>query len=566
MKTAAEYAARRDRGSRPARGRTSAEQSWTDGRFPGEQSDAEHRLVSRPRRAARGPRRPRSPGTSGALPATRATPARSPAVRGAGAPAVGTAARGRRGCDRDRRPRGRTRCRSDSAMPQPSTCWVSCPPARPCSRPAPGTGKTFTIAALVARYVAEGVATMDELLVVSFSRESTRELRERVRERLVGARDGLAAHPDDVDRTTRCWRTSRPAEPDELRDGTAGCGWRWPTSTPRPSPRPTASASRCWPPSGRRATTTPARSARRGRRRPGREVADDLYLRKWGVGGAARRCSGVEEFRELALDVAVQRPRPRALVPEPADVGPARHGLRARIAAAVRDEVDRASGGCTCSTTTTCCIGSRHPADRASRATWRRADCASATGGARRRVPGHRPGAVVDPAHPVPRAPDARADRRPEAGHLRLPRRRRPRLPARRVEVGEHGAHAADQLPQRRRAARGLAAAARRCGARATRASGCGRSSAVHTVGWSRVDGAPARRAAAVLPREGRAVPDKPLATQMRGDAVIVPTSPPRSPELGGAARVVPRDGSAHRPLLPATWRCWSARTSRPRR
>ena len=55
-----------------------------------------------------------------------------------------------------------------------------------------GTGKTFTIAALVARYVAEGVATMDELLAVSFSRESTRELRERVRERLVSARDGLA--------------------------------------------------------------------------------------------------------------------------------------------------------------------------------------------------------------------------------------------------------------------------------------------------------------------------------------------------------------------------------------
>jgi exodeoxyribonuclease V beta subunit len=58
-----------------------------------------------------------------------------------------------------------------------------------------GTGKTFTIAGLVARYVAEGEARMDELLVVSFSRESTRELRGRVRERLVSARDGLAAPP-----------------------------------------------------------------------------------------------------------------------------------------------------------------------------------------------------------------------------------------------------------------------------------------------------------------------------------------------------------------------------------
>src|SRR4051812_50188212 len=54
-----------------------------------------------------------------------------------------------------------------------------------------GTGKTFTIAALVTRFVAEGEATLDELLVVTFGRAATRELRDRVRERLVTARDGL---------------------------------------------------------------------------------------------------------------------------------------------------------------------------------------------------------------------------------------------------------------------------------------------------------------------------------------------------------------------------------------
>src|ERR1700712_2142584 len=54
-----------------------------------------------------------------------------------------------------------------------------------------GTGKTFTIAGLVARYVAEGVARLDELLVVTFGRAATQELRDRVRERLVSARDGL---------------------------------------------------------------------------------------------------------------------------------------------------------------------------------------------------------------------------------------------------------------------------------------------------------------------------------------------------------------------------------------
>src|SRR3954464_5671823 len=54
-----------------------------------------------------------------------------------------------------------------------------------------GTGKTFTIAALVTRYVAEGVARLDELLVVTCGRAAPRELRDRVRERLVTARDGL---------------------------------------------------------------------------------------------------------------------------------------------------------------------------------------------------------------------------------------------------------------------------------------------------------------------------------------------------------------------------------------
>src|SRR3984957_20648333 len=54
-----------------------------------------------------------------------------------------------------------------------------------------GTGKTFAIAALVARYVAEGTP-LDRLLVITFTRNATGELRERVRERLVGAADCLS--------------------------------------------------------------------------------------------------------------------------------------------------------------------------------------------------------------------------------------------------------------------------------------------------------------------------------------------------------------------------------------
>jgi exodeoxyribonuclease V beta subunit len=53
-----------------------------------------------------------------------------------------------------------------------------------------GTGKTYTIAALAARYVAEGLA-LERLLLVTFTRMATGELRERVRSRLVGVEQGL---------------------------------------------------------------------------------------------------------------------------------------------------------------------------------------------------------------------------------------------------------------------------------------------------------------------------------------------------------------------------------------
>jgi len=69
-----------------------------------------------------------------------------------------------------------------------------------------GTGKTYTIAALAARFIAEGAATLDQLLLVTFTRAATSELRERVRERLVlteaqlarVAAGALPTHMDEV--------------------------------------------------------------------------------------------------------------------------------------------------------------------------------------------------------------------------------------------------------------------------------------------------------------------------------------------------------------------------------
>ncbi len=54
-----------------------------------------------------------------------------------------------------------------------------------------GTGKTYTIAALTARYVAEGTP-LERLLLITFTRMATGELRDRVRERLVHAEQGLS--------------------------------------------------------------------------------------------------------------------------------------------------------------------------------------------------------------------------------------------------------------------------------------------------------------------------------------------------------------------------------------
>ncbi|HEY6427232.1 MAG TPA: UvrD-helicase domain-containing protein, partial [Acidimicrobiales bacterium] len=62
-----------------------------------------------------------------------------------------------------------------------------------------GTGKTFTIAALTARYIAEAKKPIDKLLVITFTRMATGELRERVRDRLVSAHDGLTAVLDGAD-------------------------------------------------------------------------------------------------------------------------------------------------------------------------------------------------------------------------------------------------------------------------------------------------------------------------------------------------------------------------------
>ena len=50
-----------------------------------------------------------------------------------------------------------------------------------------GTGKTFALAGLVTRYIAEGAATLDQMLLITFGRAATQELRDRVRRQIAHA-------------------------------------------------------------------------------------------------------------------------------------------------------------------------------------------------------------------------------------------------------------------------------------------------------------------------------------------------------------------------------------------
>lgn len=66
-----------------------------------------------------------------------------------------------------------------------------------------GTGKTYAIAALATRLVAEGVADLPAIMMVTFSRMATLELRDRVRARLERSRQDLAAPVEPTDALSR---------------------------------------------------------------------------------------------------------------------------------------------------------------------------------------------------------------------------------------------------------------------------------------------------------------------------------------------------------------------------
>ena len=201
-----------------------------------------------------------------------------------------------------------------------------------------GTGKTYTIATLTARYVAAGTP-LEQLLLVTFGRAATSELRDRVRARLVSAEAGLAGVLAGV-----------PPPPDDelLALLAAGAGTRGaasaattspgrsPTSTGRRSRRPTGSADACSTASGWPATST--RTSPSSRTSPTSSTTSST---------TCTCASSPTATRSFTLAVA-RRDRPRGRRPagrRHRAGGRARRdsvaGLRQRLAVAVRAEVDR---------------------------------------------------------------------------------------------------------------------------------------------------------------------------------------------------------------------------------
>jgi exodeoxyribonuclease V beta subunit len=90
-----------------------------------------------------------------------------------------------------------------------------------------GTGKTFALAGLVTRYVAEGAATLDQMLLITFGRAASQELRDRVRRQITEAAaafddPSLVGDNELVAHLLEGTTEERSARQERLRDALAG--------------------------------------------------------------------------------------------------------------------------------------------------------------------------------------------------------------------------------------------------------------------------------------------------------------------------------------------------------
>ncbi len=199
-----------------------------------------------------------------------------------------------------------------------------------------GTGKTYAVGALVTRYVAEGRAALDQMLVITFGRAASQELRERVREQLVVAERALAdpaaarlagglvgrlAEVDDAEVATRRRR---------LRDALADFDAATIATTHQFCQMVLRSL-------GVAGDTDSGAELVESLDDLVVEVVDDVYLQRYGhlaVEPPFKRAVALELARAAVRDPQAE------LAPADADPGTSAHERHA-FAATVRDEVDR---------------------------------------------------------------------------------------------------------------------------------------------------------------------------------------------------------------------------------
>jgi exodeoxyribonuclease V beta subunit len=226
-----------------------------------------------------------------------------------------------------------------SDLPEPFDLLGPLPVGTTVLEASAGTGKTYTIAALVARYVAEGAAELGELLVVTFGRAATRELRERVRERLAEARGALAdpvavaAALSGPDPLLRHLAAGSPAEVEARHGRLARAGSSFDAATVATTHQ---FAGQVLAGLGTAADVDPDSVLVEDMDALVVEVAGDLYLRKYATDGAPPPDFTPAEAVELARAAVGDR---QALL-SPAPVGDDGPAMRARFATAVRTQVE----------------------------------------------------------------------------------------------------------------------------------------------------------------------------------------------------------------------------------
>ncbi len=199
-----------------------------------------------------------------------------------------------------------------------------------------GTGKTATIAALAARYVAEGIAELPQLMLVTFGNAASRELRDRVRERFVSAEQGLrdpAAARASGDAVLALLGAASGREVEARRDRLARALAGFDAATIATTH---SFCSQMLTSLGMAADTDPTATFTDTVDDLVREVVDDLYLRTYARAGAGEPTMTYDELLSLGRH-AVGSDRSAVLEPQAAAGVP---GQRRAAAQQVRRELE----------------------------------------------------------------------------------------------------------------------------------------------------------------------------------------------------------------------------------